>query len=142
MERKKKGSLRLVIIIGLVALSLGAAAVVYTGAGKVPPKPRPPKHMVVKVGEFVTNLSGQDNRRFVRIQIDVETESEEAGKELIARTSQMRDQVLLVLRAKTVTDLSGPDGMRQLSQDIMDRLNQILSSGKALAIYFVEFAIQ
>lgn len=129
------------LIAGLVLACLGGGFVAYRymspGARAEPPK----KKMVVRAGEFVTNLAG-DGKRFIKIQIDVETESEEAGKELMAKSSQMRDQVLLVLRSKTAGDLSGPDGMKRLGQDILDKANQILTQGKALAIYFTDFAIQ
>lgn len=135
-----KGRKKFLLIVLLLVLALGGYfAYRYQSGAKAQTVK---KHMIVKVGEFVTNLAGSDNKRFVKIQIDVETESEEAGRELIAKSSQMRDQVLLVLRSKTVADLSGPEGMRRLGQDLLEKTNQILTSGKALAIYFVEFAIQ
>lgn len=126
----------------LIILLLGGGAYAYFVLYKPNLPPPPKKPMIVKLGEFITNLAGSTERRFIKIVIDVETESEETGKELISKGSQMRDQVLLVLRSKTVSELSGPEGMKSLANEIAERVNQILTTGKAISVYFVEFAIQ
>jgi flagellar FliL protein len=74
--------------------------------------------------------------------MDMELEDDETAKELATKTSQMRDAVLLVLRSKTASELSGPDGMKKLGADLLDKANTILKSGRALSIYFTEFTIQ
>jgi len=131
------------ILLGVIILAaLTAAAGGYFWLQKKRPAEPPPGPTLVKMGEFVTNLSGPDSRRFVKIQVDMEVSSPGAATELIARTSQVRDRVFAVLRSRTVADLAGPEGMRRLAGDLIASANSVLTSGGVSAVYFVEFAIQ
>jgi flagellar FliL protein len=129
-------------MLGIAVVLALAAAGGYFYVQRRRAEPPPAGPVLVKMGEFVTNLAGADNRRFVRIQIDMEASSEEAAKELQVKASQVRDQVLMVLRSKTIADLAGPEGMRRLGADLVAGTNKVLANGGISAIYFVEFAIQ
>ncbi len=128
-------------IMAAVVLALAAGAYAYFAHFRPEPEPPPKQPKIVHLGEFITNLAGVD-RRFVKVQVDVKADSEEAGREIVSRSSEVRDAVLLVLRSKNVTDLAGPEGMKKLGVEISDSINQILTTGDVLAVYFVEFAIQ
>ena len=138
--RPRKASRAIMLGIAVLLASAAAGGYVYLQQRRAEPPPAGP--VLVKMGEFVTNLAGADNRRFVKIQIDMEAGSQEAAAELLVKTSQVRDQVLMVLRSKTVADLAGPEGMRRLGADLVAGTNRVLVDGGVSAIYFVEFAIQ
>jgi len=134
--RPRKASRAIMLGIAVLLASAAAGGYVYLQQRRAEPPPAGP--VLVKMGEFVTNLAGADNRRFVKIQIDMEAGSQEAAAELLVKTSQ----VLMVLRSKTVADLAGPEGMRRLGADLVAGTNRVLVDGGVSAIYFVEFAIQ
>jgi len=131
-----------VIVLGIAIVLAAAVAGAYLYLRRQRPVEPPAGPILVRMDEFVTNLAAADNRRFVKIQVDMEVGSPEAAKELLARTSQVRDQIFMVLRSRTVADLAGPEGMKRLGADLIAGANKVLSNGGVSAIYFVEFAIQ
>jgi flagellar FliL protein len=128
------------LVITVVLLAAGAGGYLYVSGRR--PEPPPSGPVLVKMGEFVTNLAGPDSRRYIKIEIDMEAGSEQIAREISSKTSHIRDQVLSILRSKTVADLAGPEGMRHLAGDIVMGANRVLTHGGITAVYFVEFAIQ
>ncbi len=131
-----------ILLVAIILTVLAGAVGGYLWFQRKRPADPPPGPSLVRLGEFVTNLAGQDSRRFVKIQVDMEVSSPAAAAELMARTSQVRDRVFAVLRSRTVADLAGPEGMRRLADDLITSTNSALTKGSVSAVYFVEFAIQ
>jgi flagellar FliL protein len=92
---------------------------------------------------FIVNLI-DDGRgaRYLKIEIQFELEAETVRPELEGRIAQIRDEVLLLLTSKRVTDVESPDGKRILRDEIFTRVNKVLVTGRIKRVYFTDFVIQ
>ncbi len=82
---------------------------------------------------FMTDLF---NRGHVRVEISLELEKKSLTKELDTRSVQLVDEIYRTLRSKTKEDLTGGVGQDGLRQELLERLNAFLTSGKIVNIYF------
>ncbi len=149
-----KASLDLRLVLFAVALLIVAAVsasyltFLFFSQGKPPAQAQvaakePPKFgQTFDLGDFTVNLSGDSGRRYVRAKIVVEVGKPEVVKDLEGRTPQLRDGVIAVLSAKTMDDISTPDGREQLRREIISSLEAKVGSGKIRNIYFTEFVYQ
>lgn len=87
---------------------------------------------------FMTDLA---NHGHVRVEISLELEKKSLDKELNTRAVQLVDEVYRTLRSKTKEDLTGGIGQDGLRQELLDRLNGLLTTGKIVNIYFNGFVI-
>jgi flagellar basal body-associated protein FliL len=92
--------------------------------------------------EFQVNLADTGNRRFLRTTIDLAYNEKSLTKEIEARESEIRSEIIAVLRSKFAVDLDEPGGMKNLEADLINALNSILESGKIEAIYYKDFIFQ
>ncbi|MEW6243660.1 MAG: flagellar basal body-associated FliL family protein [Bacillota bacterium] len=127
------------VILAVIAAILGGGCyfgwVYYQKARSAPPKP-----VVIKVGDFVTNLSS-DSRRMIKVSLEVRGESAQVAKQISKENAQVRYLVLSVLRSKTLEEVSVPGGMERLAEEVRAELNAFLGSGKISAVYFTEFVL-
>lgn len=144
-------------LIGRVGLIVLAAVVVVAAAGGAAyiavrtamGKPAEPPAQVdkkslkpVDIGEFLTNLADPGGRRVIHLKIEIRVDDDKVAAQLKEEESAIRDQVLRVLRGKTVADLAGEDGMDQLADEIMNRLNVTVADGRIRELFFTDIAIQ
>jgi flagellar FliL protein len=102
-----------------------------------------PKVVIGAPKDFTVNLLDPGLKRYLRIQMSFEyLEDKKLVQELSSRDPQIRDAIIEVLRAKTVTDFLAVDETNLLRQELMDVINGLLSSGEILDIYFVDLQIQ
>jgi len=96
-----------------------------------------------KLDSFIVNLI-DDGRgpRYLKTEIEFELESPDVETELKGRLSQIRDEILMLLTSKRVTDVETADGKRILKDEIFTRVNKILVTGRIKRVYFTEFVIQ
>lgn len=145
---------QLVLIGGLVAVFL-----VLSGGDEPPPaeptaaeqkvEPKAVTDVSTLIGPqfelepFVVNLI-DDGRgpRYLKTEIQFELEDEAVRVEVDGRLSQIRDEILMLLTSKRVTDVETPDGKRILKDEIFTRVNKILVTGRIKQVYFNEFVIQ
>jgi flagellar FliL protein len=160
---KKKIPLWVFILIGgqlVVVAGLVAAFLIMSG-GKSEPvevepteaeqradpsKVRDPATLIgpqFPLSPFVVNLL-DDGRgpRFLQLELTFELENEEVRPELEGRVRQVRDELLMLLSAKRITDVETPDGKRILKDEIFTRINKILVTGRIRRVYFTDFVIQ
>lgn len=161
---KKKIPLWLIILIPSQVVLIGGLVVVFlllSGGEKpaeVPTEPTVAEQKVdpTKIKDasaligpsfdlepFVVNLI-DDGRgpRYLKTEMKFELESEEVRPEVEGRLSQIRDEILMLLTAKRVTDVESPDGKRILKDEIFTRVNKVLVTGRIKRVYFTEFVIQ
>ncbi len=151
--KKKKNKLWLILIIILVAvlLSIGLLGFLFLG-GNLPffdntaDKPDqvsadPPRY-IYSMAEFQVNLADPGTRRFLRTTIDLAYNEKALTKEIERRESELRSQIISILRSKYVLDLDEPGGMDQLEGDLIEQLNGLLEAGEIEAIYYKEFIFQ
>lgn len=156
-KKEKKGSALKFLIIGLLVLLL---AVVGLLAWQFLSSPEEGSDEIVEVGEsdstldedivshtyaletFVVNLNDPGGKRYLKTTIELEYISEEVGAELAQRLPQLRDLILLQLSSKGLDDVQSVDGKIALRRELIQRINQTLTSGKIRNLYFTQFVIQ
>ncbi len=105
------------------------------------------------------NLADSGALRYIKIALALEIEDpslkgalprgdeyrrrqEELAKELRPFTPLLDDQITTVLAAKTVIQLTTPDGKEQLRQELLEQFNKVLPEHRVLNVYYTEFVIQ
>lgn len=100
------------------------------------------KNIVVGLPTFTVNLADPLGRRYIKLTLEVEVNSEEAAKELENNTAKVRDAINMLLSSKSYADLAPAENKILLKNEIVERLNQILGGPKVARVYFVDMAIQ
>lgn len=136
-----KGNKKLIIILAVVLLLVlgggGAAFMMMKkkhadeeedggggehAAAKVEkPKPRDPKTppTFVPLDPFVVNLADRDAERYAQIGVTLEIDDPKVAEELKAYMPAIRNNILMVLSAKTAHELLERDGKERLASDIL-----------------------
>lgn len=91
---------------------------------------------------FVVNLNDPGGKRYLKTNIALEYVTEEMGEELKHRLPQLRDLILLLLSSKSLDDIQTVDGKLSLRRELVQRINQVLTTGKIRNLYFTEFVVQ
>lgn len=117
-----------------------AAAAEKSGEGE---KGGPPGKLgtIVDLDPFIVNLADQEPR-YLKLTIKLEVETAELKAEVLQRTPQVRDSLLVLLSSKESAALRPATGKLQLRDEILQRVNSLLAAGKARNVYFTEFVVQ
>jgi flagellar FliL protein len=117
-----------------------AAAAEKGGEGE---KGGPPGKLgtIVDLDPFIVNLADQEPR-YLKLTIKLEVEGPELKAEILQRVPQVRDSLLVLLSSKESVTLKPATGKLQLRDEILQRINSLLASGKARNVYFTEFVVQ
>jgi flagellar FliL protein len=91
---------------------------------------------------FIVNLADKGGKRYLRITIDLELDSEELESEVAKRLPQVRDSILTILPTKRFEDISSAHGKSALRDQMLERINGMLARGQITNIYFKEFVVQ
>lgn len=156
-EKEKKGSALRFVIIGVLVLVLavvgflawqilGSSDSEPTDAAEVSEKDVAAEEdsmsQTYALETFVVNLNDPGGKRYLKTNIELEYISEDVGVELARRLPQLRDLILLQLSSKGLDDIQSVDGKIALRRELIQRINQTLTSGKIRNLYFTEFVIQ
>ena len=155
---KKKGSPLKLILIGVIVLVLAGAGFVAWQLFLTPAADDMGADAIPAVGQeadledamsetyametFVVNLNDPGGKRYLKTNIELEYVSETLGEELARRLPQLRDLILLLLSSKSLDDIQSVDGKIALRRELIQRINQTLTSGKIRNLYFTQFVIQ
>lgn len=155
-NEKKSGNILTIIIIVLLAIIIvggGAFAGYYIIFGKnskssvqVTQLPAAAAGTVVSsrtynLGESVLNLADDTSTKYIKVTIYVGYENKKLDTEFDAKKAQIRDTVNSVLRAKKAKDFT-PKGTEDIKKEILDRINPMLTSGRADNLYFYDILVQ
>ena len=91
---------------------------------------------------FIVNLADEGGKRYLRMTIDLELDSEELESEVKKRLPQVRDSILTILPTKRFDDISSAKGKTALRDQMLERINGLMARGKVTNIYFKEFVVQ
>ncbi|MBI9076797.1 MAG: flagellar basal body-associated FliL family protein [Desulfatibacillum sp.] len=149
------------ILIGLLVVVTLAAGflgyMVISGGNNQPqqaggvqaPAPPPPGNsgaaapgVMVEMESFIVNLRDREGKRYLKTKINFEVPSEAVKTEFSTRKAQIRDVILILLSAKSFAEISRLEGKMQLKEELMARVNQVLSSGRVTNVFFTEFVVQ
>ena len=97
---------------------------------------------IFSLDTFIVNLADEGGKRYLRITIDLELDSEELESEVKKRLPQVRDSILTILPTKRFADISSAKGKTTLRDQMLERINDLVVRGKVTNIYFKEFVVQ
>jgi flagellar FliL protein len=143
--------LLIVAIALLIVATVGSAFATYLIFGRARTEETGQAEVTIKkamgptydVGEFTLNLKSKTNQmRFIRTQIVLEANNAKTVSELQTRAPQVRDQLITLLRSRTMEELSSDGGMEQLRFDIIKAINGIISRGEITDVFFIDLILQ
>lgn len=103
----------------------------------------PQRGIMVGLGDIIVSLADDSRRpRYLRININLEVQDKIASEAVKSRQAQMRDVVIMTLSEKSVEDLSRPGGKMNLRAEIFSRLDESITGGKLMNVYFSDLVIQ
>ena len=125
----------------LAALSIQSAANAGTNPalGNNPEQPLGP---IYSLETFIVNLADKGGNRYLRVTMDFELGNAELQGEVDKRLPQIRDSILMILPSKRFDDISSVEGKTALRDEILEKVNSLLTLGKITNIYFKEFVVQ
>jgi len=97
---------------------------------------------VTELESFVVNLDDVNNSKFLKMKVSIELDNSEAQGELESKKIMIRDAILTFLSSLKVTDTTGIEGKASIKEGIINRVNNILTTGKAKNVYYNEFVVQ
>jgi flagellar protein FliL len=148
----KKGRKKIILIaaLGLVVL-MGAGSFFYLfprlkgGKGPNPAQKsaaaEKPGH-VYALEPFLVNLADPEASRYLKIRLELESNETKPDEEYEKKLPQIRDALLSVLFAKTYQEVLDSEGKRRLKDEIISKVNPLLSHFKFKKVYFTEFMVQ
>lgn len=151
MKINNKGLGKIVIIIALALMLVLAGLGIIVMKGKKHGKHDKPPTSQMQLGEFIVNLADSNQIRYLKTNIVLEVEGEVAagggghGEGGGASSDpRVRDAVIEVLSSKHFAQLVDPKGKDELKKEVIGAVNERLkeSGGKAVDVYFNEFAMQ
>jgi len=94
------------------------------------------------VGTFIVNLQDRDADRYLKISLVLEVQDEKIKMELEKRLPQIKDAITTLLFTKSSKELKTAEGIEELKEEIIKRINAILPIGGVKNVYFTDFVIQ
>jgi flagellar protein FliL len=150
----RKSSKKRILIIGLLLLVLGiggGGTWYFLGSSSEPvaaAKQEPPKPPVfLPIDQFTVNLqsdSGTD--QFLQVAFTLQLADQEQVELIKTYMPLVRSRLLLLLSSKKASEISGIDGKKKLSEEIIAQVKQpFLPQGTPQAVtgvFFTSFVIQ
>jgi len=96
---------------------------------------------IMDLDPFIVNLADADPR-FLKVTVKLELDGPLAKAEATDRLPQVRDAILILLSSRDAQSLKPTAGKMQLRDEILQRVNSLLSAGQARNAYFTEFVVQ
>lgn len=127
----------LIIISGAVGFYF-ATMVNGNDDGAIPMK----NVQTLTIQSFTINLADAGHRRYLRTQITLEYVDRKLLNELELKDHRIKDTVINILRSKRVSDLDSNEKTEALRQELMGAINELLTEGEIIGLYFEEFIIQ
>ncbi|MEJ2137364.1 MAG: flagellar basal body-associated FliL family protein [Desulfofustis sp.] len=97
---------------------------------------------MIDIREFIVNIISEDNSHYLRISMTIELSDKDAYDEMNMRMPQIRDAILMLASSKTFEELYDVHGKKQLKAELLIELNEMLTRGEAVAVYFNDFVVQ
>lgn len=167
-KKKKGGALLIVIVIVLFVLLivvLGGLAWLLTSSShdeseakevskeeqdKQVSKPKAPTHRdsdfanmgpMYPLGPFTLNLLSDTGQRYVKCTIELEQNTDLLKAELDKKVAVIRDIVIRTLTSKTFEEVSTAKGKERLKDELVGKINEVLTDGFIKNVYFTDFVV-
>jgi flagellar FliL protein len=97
---------------------------------------------IVPLDPIIVNLIGDDGRRLMKLTMQLAMATTAGATEAQGKMPQIKDSVITLLSSRTAEELLTPDGKARLKEQVMTRVNSLLTGGAVKNVFFVEFIIQ
>ncbi len=97
---------------------------------------------VMELEPFLLNLADRDELRFLKVSIKLELDRPEEKTDFQNKVPAIRDALLVLLSSKESQLLRTVNGKRRIREEIMTRVNGVMSKGKVANVFFTDFIIQ
>jgi flagellar FliL protein len=165
VEKKSGGSMILIIVVVLLVLLLvGGGLVAYfllsgndapvANTAQVQTKSmqttkrskRSTDYLTIgpmyPMSQFIVNLLSENGSRFLKTTIDLEMDKTELSAELDKKKPLIRDIIIRTLSSKTFEEVSTMKGKDRLKDEIVNKVNEVLTDGQIKNIFFTDFIVQ
>ncbi len=96
---------------------------------------------IVRFESLITNLSGEDGRRIVRLSLEAKCEGASVLSELNSLKPKVRDIIVIEAGSFTAEELVTNEGKEKLKSKVRDRINAVLATGKVLEVFITELEL-
>lgn len=95
-------------------------------------------------GLLTVNLASEPlgMAHYLRAQLVLEVKDSQALQLVEQRQVQVRDRIISVIRARSMEDLEGEEGLTRLRSSLVTALNEILPGEPVRNLYFVDLVVQ
>lgn len=90
---------------------------------------------------FTLNLLSDSGNRYVKCTIELEQDGPELGPELTKKVPIIRDIIIRTISAKTFEEIATTKGKEMLKDELVGKINEILTDGAIKNIYFTSFVV-
>ena len=97
---------------------------------------------VMELEPFLLNLADRNELRFLKVSIKLELDRPEEKTDFQKKLPAIRDALLVLLSSKESQLLRTVNGKRRIREEIMTRVNGVMSKGKIANVFFTDFIIQ
>lgn len=91
---------------------------------------------------FVVNLISQNGRRYLKTDITLELSNPKLQQEIDTKVTVLQDIIINILSSKSIEEVATTKGKERIKDEILQRINQILTDGFIKNIFFTEFVVQ
>lgn len=101
--------------------------------------------VMYEIPTFVVNLSvpsGGMQYLKIAVSLEVPATNKKIIPEIETALPKIKDLFITILSAKTLAEISTSQGKVSLKQELLRRINSILTSGKVIEVYVTDFVIQ
>jgi len=91
---------------------------------------------------FVVNLLSKRGKRYLRIKISLELETDNVIGEIEDKKTVLRDIIIDTLTSRSKEELSTSKGKSRLKDELVVRINAALIDGSIKNVFFTQFIIQ
>jgi len=144
-QTKKSGiniKMLIVVVIVLFAMMLTTICVTYFLMSSIlePGSEKPEKIQLTtyEVGEILTNLS---DKGYIKVSIVCLLDNNKVEEEIRQKDYEIRDHIFSILRSKKFDEVKDSTGMEKLRAEIQTTMNNILSQGKILDVFFTSIIV-
>ncbi|MGA2143044.1 MAG: flagellar basal body-associated FliL family protein [Brevinematales bacterium] len=105
--------------------------------------PKPAPYQVFPMDDFRVNTADKDEPHFMRVKLGLafDADNKKLSLELTERTPQIRDIIMSILNSKEKQDLDPESAKEGLKEEIKKEINNILTTGVIVDIYYDQFII-
>jgi flagellar FliL protein len=109
-----------------------------------PPQKRTEKFgRVVALDSVVVNVAQTEGRRYLKVTVKLEVPDEEKTvKEIEGRKAQLLDLIVATLTRKSLSDLTSPEALETLRNEVLARVSHALGAERVRRVYITEFVVQ